>query len=67
MADADPRDLELAKKALIFVLSSEPKDVVANVAKLFALARTEGKYDAVTEMKVRIFETPLSRDAKTVQ
>lgn len=67
MKDVTERDLELAEQALKFVLLSDAEERIANVALLFALARSEGRCAAGEEIRILLFETPLSDDAKVEQ
>ena len=65
------RDKELAEQAFRFAVSSAPTarrsaERIANIALLFALARSEGATAAIKALQVEISERPLSRDVVVV-
>jgi hypothetical protein len=51
MTQPTDRDIELAEKAADFLLLSPPPKRIANIALLFALARSEGRAAALRELR----------------
>ena len=58
MAGPNARDLELAAKALEFVMMFEEKNRIERIALLFALARHEGAREAIRDMQDALLEMP---------